>query len=236
MADVLTVRRLRVHFGGVCAVDGVDLTIARGELVGLIGPNGAGKTTLLDAIGGFVRADGRVVLDEVDLHPLRPHRRARLGLGRTWQATELFHDLSVRENIEVAARHGSASAVERALDRLRIGHLAERMPEQLSHAERKLTGIARAIAAAPRVVCMDEPAAGLDASSGVALGADLRSLTADGTAVLLVDHDMGLVLGTCDRVYVIEFGRVIAAGTPAEIRDDDRVLDAYLGHERAAQS
>ncbi len=235
MADLLTVGGLRVHFGGVHAVDGVDLTVARSELVGLIGPNGAGKTTLLDAIGGFVRADGAVLLDEHDLGALAPHRRARLGLGRTWQATELFNDLSIRENVEIGTRHGAGpSTTDATLDRLGLGHLAERMPDQLSHAERKLAGVARAIAARPRLVCMDEPAAGLDAASGAALGTDLRGLTSDGTAVLLVDHDMGLVLGICDRVYVMEFGRVIASGTPTAIRGDDRVIEAYLGQELAA--
>lgn len=230
MTKVLGVESLHVRFGGVHAVDDVGLVVDEGELVGLIGPNGAGKTTLLDAVGGFVGATGTIRLNDHPLDPLPPHQRALRGLGRTWQTVELFHDLSVAENVQVGAQ--CHAATEEALDRLRLTHLATRMPDDLSHGERKLVGVARAIAASPRVLCMDEPAAGLDATAGAELGADLRDLAATGVAVLLIDHDMGLILGTCDRVYVMEFGRVIAEGTPASIRSDGRVVEAYLGQRQ----
>jgi branched-chain amino acid transport system ATP-binding protein len=245
MAALLETRELTVAFGGVRALDGVDVRVERGRLVGLIGANGAGKTTFIDAVTGFVPARGRVLLDCEPLDGRAPHQRARRGLARTWQSIDLFDDLSVAENLQVAAeRHHLAHlfgdlvrprrrpARTDALDALRqlgIAHLAERMPSALSQGERKLAGVARALAGRPRVLCMDEPAAGLDAAEGRELGGRLREIVAAGVTILLVDHDMGLVLSVCDEVYVIEFGRVIAHGTPAEIRRDQRVIASYLG-------
>lgn len=221
-----------VSFGGVRAVDGVDLELARGQVTGLIGPNGAGKTTFIDAVTGFVRYGGTVELDGTRLDGLPPHARARRGLARTWQTVELFDDLNVRENLAVAAsRPGDADEV---LSLLGLGEAADAMPSELTQAERKRAGIGRALAARPKLLCLDEPGAGLDAAQSAELAGLLPGLASDGTAILLVDHDMGLVLGSCDRVVVLDSGRVLAEGTPSQIRADAAVVAAYLGRSGAA--
>lgn len=235
-----------VAHGGVLAVAEVDLMVRPGELVGLIGPNGAGKTSTIDALSGFVPHRGRVLLDGVDLTDLPPHRRARAGVVRTWQSVELFEDLTVREHCEVAAvpsgplglladlvrpgRHRDTSAVDAALAALDLDDVADRDPATLSHGRQKLVGVARAVAAGPRVLLLDEPAAGLDTAESEEFGSRLRHLVDHGgPGVLLVDHDTRLVFGTCDRVVVLDLGSVIATGTPDEVRDDPRVVQAYLG-------
>jgi branched-chain amino acid transport system ATP-binding protein len=224
MSAVLRTERLSVSYGGVRALVDVDLAVAEGQLVGLIGPNGAGKTTFIDAAGGFTRSSGSVVLQGKDVSRLPPHRRARRGLARTWQGADLFEDLTVRENLRVAGPE-----VEPALAQLGIEHLADRSADELSQGERKLVGVARALASTPRVVCLDEPAAGLDSDESRDLGARLREIVDGGVALLLVDHDMGLVLSICDHVVVLDFGKVIARGAPEQIRDDQIVIEAYLG-------
>ena len=232
MTSVFRARGVSVSFGGVRAVAGVDLEIEAGELVGLIGPNGAGKTTFIDAITGFVRSEGTVELGDITLNGLPPHVRAQRGLARTWQTVELFDDLTVRENLTVAA--GKGASVDEELKILDLEHAAESMPWELTQAERKRAGIGRALVAKPRLLCLDEPAAGLDVRQSKEFGALLPGIARGGTAVLLVDHDMGLVLSVCDRVVVLDSGAVIAQGTPAEIRGDDRVIAAYLGHGGSA--
>jgi len=242
--SVLRTTNLSVRFGGVHAVEDADVVVEEGELVALIGPNGAGKTTFIDAITGFVRYTGRAELDGKDLEGMAPHERARRGLARTWQSTELFDDLSVRENLTVAAhrpsflalvgdlvgkRIGESAGAEQALELLDLGSIADATPDHLTQGQRKLVGVARAIAMQPRLLCLDEPAAGLDTRESEDLGQRLRKIADAGTATLLIDHDMGLVMTICDRITVLEFGKVIAAGSPDEVRRDPRVVKAYLG-------
>ena len=251
MSTVLATTGLSVRFGGVRAVDEADVEVEEGQLVGLIGPNGAGKTTFVDAITGFVRYTGRAELDGRDLVGMPPHARARRGLARTWQSTELFDDLTVRENLMVAAERpswlalaaelvgrpaGDDAATDEALELLAIGSLADAMPGELTQGQRKLVGVARAIAMRPRLLCLDEPAAGLDTHESEELGRRLRQIADGGTATLLIDHDMGLVLTICDRIVVLEFGKVIAAGTPDEVRRDPLVVKAYLGGAASAET
>ncbi|QJU55649.1 ABC transporter ATP-binding protein [Herbiconiux sp. KACC 21604] len=238
-SSVLVSSKLSVAYGGVKAVSDVDLHVDRGEIVGLIGPNGAGKTSFIDAVSGFAPMTGSVTLNGHELSGQRAHRRSRLGLSRTWQSVSLFEDLTVIENVRVAAAHtplserlrgrGHRAEVEPVLERLGIAELGDRLPGELSHGQRVLVGVARAVIAAPALVLMDEPGAGLDDAEGAELGRQLRGLAADGISVLLVDHDMNLVLEVCDRIYVLDFGRQIAQGTPAEIAADPAVIKAYLG-------
>ncbi len=244
MTPVLAARGISVRYGGVQALSNVSLEVPEGAIVGLIGPNGAGKTTLVDAITGFAPCEGRVEIAGTDVTRLKPHARVRRGLGRTWQSVELFDDLTVGENVAVAIGSSSPwdtvrqlfvrpsldrARIGEALDSVGIGHLFEAMPAELSEGQRKLVGIARAFAGSPRVVCLDEPAAGLDTSETRELGLQLRSLTSGGLPMLLIDHDIGFVFGTCDHVVVIEFGVVIAEGSPHEIYGNERVIEAYLG-------
>ena len=227
---VLAAHEVSVSFGGLRALVDVDLEVGEGQLVGLIGPNGAGKTTFIDAITGFVRSRGRVELDGRELSSLPPHARARLGLARTWQSVELFDDLTVLENLTVIApRRSLPTKAEESLALFGLELLAGAMPSELSQAQRKVVGLARALAAEPRILCLDEPAAGLDVNESEELGRRLRGLVDAGTAILLVDHDMGLVLGISDHVVALEFGKVIASGPPDTVRRDPQVVTAYLG-------
>jgi branched-chain amino acid transport system permease protein len=229
--EVLAADGLSVRFGGVHALSGVTLNVKEGELVGLIGPNGAGKTTLIDAISGFVNSTGTVTLGGRDLRGLPAHERARGGLTRTWQSTELFDDLSVSENLTVAARESGVTEddAKQTLALVGMDWAAEAEPLQLSSGQRKLVGVSRALVAKPKLLCLDEPAAGLDSAESEELGVTLRRLADQGQSMLLIEHDMGLVLGICDRVVVLEFGKVIAAGTPEEVRRNPKVIAAYLG-------
>ncbi|HLM63386.1 MAG TPA: ATP-binding cassette domain-containing protein [Acidimicrobiales bacterium] len=242
---LLRIHSLSVAYGGVRAVDGVSIDVEAGTLVGLIGPNGAGKTSLIDALSGFVAYDGGVTLDGAALDDLAPHQRVRHGLARSFQTVELFDDLDVRGNLLVATerltvgralrdlvaprRPGTPGALERAVDVVGIRPLLDRSTAELSEGERKLVGVCRALVTEPRVLLLDEPAAGLDTEESRRLGDRLRAVVAAGTTVVLVDHDMDLVLGVCDVVHVIEGGRHIATGPPDEIRRDPRVAAAYLG-------
>jgi branched-chain amino acid transport system ATP-binding protein len=243
--ELLATSGLTVRFGGLVAVNAVDLSVRRGELVGLIGPNGAGKSTCIDALTGFVPSTGVIRFRGEEINTLTPQRRSRAGLTRTFQSLELFGDLSVEENLLVAAerprwwapladlvaprRRCDTDALEWASNVLGIGDLLHRMPDDLSLGQRKLVGVARALVSEPSVVLLDEPAAGLDSDESLQLGAAIERVVEHGTSVLLIDHDMGLVLGICQRIYVLEFGQIIAHGTAEEIRSDARVREAYLG-------
>lgn len=247
---VLDVRDLGVCYGGVRAVDGVDLTVDQGCLTGLIGPNGAGKTSFIDGVTGFVRATGTIAFRGEAVETQRPHQRARRGLVRTFQSVELFDDLTVLENLLVATERRSttdilrdafvprcdARAARDALEAVGMPDVADRAVTELSLGQRKLVSIARALARRPRLLLLDEPAAGLDSSESAELGVHLEALVASGLTILLVDHDMHLVLGICSDVYVLDFGRVIAHGPPDDIRSDRQVVTAYLGAHAAPRA
>jgi branched-chain amino acid transport system ATP-binding protein len=242
---LLETHDVSVTFGALRAVNGVDLTVAEGQIVGLIGPNGAGKTTFIDGLTGFVPMTGQVRFDGHDLGGLSAHQRARRGLGRTWQSLELFDDLTIEDNLRIAAERQTVGSfladlvhpqrrrrhddVDMAIDLLGLGDLAGRMPNEISQGQRKLVSAARALAARPRLLCMDEPAAGLDTAESKQFAARLRLVRDAGITVLLVDHDMGLVLDVCDYIFVMEFGIKIAEGVPSEITSDPRVIESYLG-------
>ncbi|MGH3252809.1 MAG: ATP-binding cassette domain-containing protein, partial [Trebonia sp.] len=176
---------------------------------------------------------GSVSVDGASLEGRSPSARARTGIGRSFQSLELFDDLTVRENLTVAAKGGKGTSVDEELKLLDLVASADSMPWELTQAARKRAGIGRALVARPRLLLLDEPAAGLDVRQSREFGALLPGIARTGTAVLLVDHDMGLVLSVCDRVVVLEAGAIIAQGTPAEIRGDERVIAAYLGHASA---
>jgi len=241
---VLATDGLRVSFGGVQALAGVSMDCRAGELTGLIGPNGAGKTTFIDAVTGFLPANatGSVRLDGDEVTGLAPHLVSRRGLNRTWQAGELFDDIDVAANLSVASepltlrrgltglwRNDRSDRIDEVLEQLDLTSVADRLPQELSQGQRKMVGIARALVAQSRIVLLDEPAAGLDRNETRWLGERLRDMVDGGASLMLVDHDMGLVLSVCDRIHVLEFGRLIATGTPSEIRSDQRVIEAYLG-------
>jgi branched-chain amino acid transport system ATP-binding protein len=234
-----------VSYGGVRAVVDLHLKVPRGGLVGLIGANGAGKTTVIDALTGFASASGQARLDGREVLGLPAYQRARLGMARTWQSVDLFDDLTVRANLEVAAtadlrlgrqlagiirsRARERDFLSSVLEDLGLDGISEHMPGDLSQGQRKLVGLARALACRPVLLLADEPAAGLDTQESTELGRRLRSTVDRGVTVLLIDHDMSLVLSICDYLYVLDHGALIAEGTVEEIRDDERVAAAYLG-------
>jgi len=243
-APVLRAEGLSVNYGGVRALVDSTIEVGKGRLVGLIGPNGAGKTTFIDAVTGFTASRGHVLLEGAEISGLSPHKRAHRGLARTWQTTELFDDLTVRENLAVACRLPAVGRVVRsiitgrsledsgvayALGLLGLDSFADEFPSNLSQGQRKLVGVARALASRPAVLCLDEPAAGLDSDESQVLGQRLREVANGGTATLLIDHDMDLVLTVSDYVYVLDFGKVIAEGPPQQVREAPAVIEAYLG-------
>jgi len=255
-AGALEVRSVTVRFGGITALDDVSLTAAPRRVTGIIGPNGAGKTTLLNVLCGLVRPEsGRIQFDGRELTRLRPHKLAALGIARTLQGVGLFDGLSVAENVMVGAttharagfwsglfglprsdrdeRQLRALATE-ALDRVGVADLADAMPGTLAYGLRKRVALARALVARPRLLLLDEPASGLSESELPELG-DLISRLADDTSVVVIEHRMDLMMSVCHTITVLDFGKVIADGTPAEVQASPAVTAAYLGVEAEAE-
>ena len=238
---MLRVESVQVRFGGLLALDNVSLAADAGRVTGLIGPNGAGKTTLFNVIGGLqAPTNGRVYVDDVDVTDRKPHQRARLRMARTFQRLEVFGTLTARENILVAAESrndwspdkGDAAAItESILDRVGLRAVAGEPVDSMPTGMARLVELGRAIATGPKLLLLDEPGSGLDEGETEALGQLLVDLAADGMAVLLVEHDVELVMRVCEHIYVLDFGRLIAQGTPAEIQANETVQAAYLGAE-----
>jgi sulfate-transporting ATPase len=243
----LEVRGISVRFGGVVALDDVSFSVRPGEVFGLIGPNGAGKTTMLDVMTGFTRQTrGTVALDGRAIDGWSPERRARAGMARSWQAVELFEEMSVRENLLVAVdrhdwahylidllrpgRQAPSELMNQVVGELQLGPYLNQRPSSLSQGASRLVGIARALVTEPSVLLLDEPAAGLDSHESAELGAVIRQVAKQlGIAVLVIEHDVGLLMSICDKIAVLDFGKMIAHGAPEEIRRDPQVVHAYLG-------
>jgi len=242
----LSVEDVTVQFGGVKAVDGVSFDLRSGEILGVIGPNGAGKTTLIDAVSGYVPCSGRIIVDGTPIHGMAVHERSRIGITRSFQSLELFEDLTVAENLLVASEHRGlgywlsclvwpgrprlGDAASAAVEEFDLGAEIQLLPSQLSYAQRRLLAISRAVASQPRVLMLDEPAAGLDDRDRDELKRLLTTLAGGwGMAVLLVEHDVDLVMSVSHRIIAIDFGRVVATGSPDEIRKHPDVIRSYLG-------
>ena len=241
--DSLRAAAVSRAFEGVQALRDVTLELHRHEVVGLIGPNGAGKSTLVNVLSGFDFPDeGQVELEGRDVTRWAPHRRGRAGLARTFQHSRSFKALSVRENVEVAALGVGAAPREarrRAdslLESLQLGAYADAPAGVLPHGDERRLGVARALATEPRFVLMDEPAAGLPEAEVPAFAEVVRSVREQHDAgVLLIDHNMALIMGVCDRIQVLDHGRTLAGGTPGEIRGNIDVAAAYLGESAVAE-
>jgi ABC-type branched-subunit amino acid transport system ATPase component len=251
--DGLSARDIVVRFGGLVALGGVTVEAPRGRITGLIGPNGAGKTTLFNVCCGFQKADGgRVTLDGRDLSGDGPARRARAGLGRTFQRMELFGSLTVRENVELAAeaahvgddplsqlglsggsrkiRRQTRETAQHLMHETGLLPIADRPASEISTGQGRLVELARAVARDPKLLLLDEPSSGLDAAESRDFGQRLVDLTRDrDLGILMVEHDMSLVLTICEWIYVLDFGRPLMDGTADDVRRSDAVRAAYLG-------
>ena len=242
--DLLDVNEVTVQFGGLTAVDAATFSVTRGCITGLIGPNGAGKTTLFNVITGLQPPrSGRVMLEGNDITHKRPYQRARRGIARTFQRLEAFGSLTARENVLVAlemrrrwVKDGGdlGARADELLAQVGIAAVAHERVESLPTGTARLVEVARALATGPKVLLLDEPSSGLDEAETDALGELLHRLASEGLGVLLVEHDMPLVMDTCTYINVLDFGRVIAQGTPAEIQNNPSVQRAYLGTAKSA--
>jgi branched-chain amino acid transport system ATP-binding protein len=236
---LLSAENISVRFGGVVALSEADLEVETSRVTGLIGPNGAGKTTLFNVITGLQDPTaGRVILDGTDITSRTPYKRARMGIARTFQKLEAFSSLSARDNVLVAAelansweksRHKARSVADNMLERVGITDVAEFMVGTLPTGTARRVELARALATNPRVLLLDEPSSGLNEEETQGMADLLRQLVQDGLAVLLVEHDMSFVMSTCELIHVLDFGQIIAVGTPGEIQGNPKVQTAYLG-------
>jgi branched-chain amino acid transport system ATP-binding protein len=236
-AELLEARGLKVHFGGVHAVDGVDLVLSKGEILGLIGPNGAGKTTLVNALSGFQKPTaGTVLMNGRDVTGLSPHRLARRGLARTFQSVRLFPGLTVLENVELGGvgvgmrRPAARKWARELLERLKLDDKTSLYATGLPHGLERRLGIVRALAAKPTFLLLDEPAAGLNEQESDELVGSLTLIRDDfSCALVVIEHDMRLIMRLCERIQVLDYGKTISIGTPMQVRSDPAVLRAYLG-------
>jgi branched-chain amino acid transport system ATP-binding protein len=236
-AELLEARGLKVYFGGVHAVDGVDLVLRKGEILGLIGPNGAGKTTLVNALSGFQKPTaGTVLMNGRDVTGLSPQRLARRGLARTFQSVRLFPGLTVLENVELGGvgvgmrRPAARRWARELLERLKLDDKASLYGIGLPHGLERRLGIVRALAAKPSFLMLDEPAAGLNERESDELIESLTLIRDDfSCALVVIEHDMRLIMRLCERIQVLDYGKTISIGTPAQVRRDPAVLTAYLG-------
>jgi branched-chain amino acid transport system ATP-binding protein len=253
---MLQFNQVSKHFGGLRVLEDVNFTVPQGGIFGLIGPNGAGKTTVFNLATGLLRASGgAITFNGTDLGRVAPHRITELGIARTFQNIRVFKEMSLLENVVVGMhdhlgysfvemlfhlarfRHIESRARIRALELLswvKLDHKAQMTADSLSYGEQRKLEFARALATEPKLLLLDEPVAGMNASEKTELMTEIVNIKQRGFSIFLIEHDMRFVMGLCDRIAVLNFGRIIAEGTPDEIRNNPDVIEAYLGKEDAA--